>query len=299
MIVAPSRVPEVDYVLKNVERKAVIFKTETNYKKYLFNPSSLLLLTDSRKYLEKRLLKLSVKFDAKADIESLKDLLEETEIKMISEVIQETEIALKNYEEFDDVLEVFRKIQKKEIPDPPLYLEWNIWRALVMINYAKQITGNFRLDLDGLPLNTALGNLPDVEAEYDDFKMIVEVTMSSGNKQYEMEGEPVARHFGNLQRNSDVPVYCLFVAPKISEGALAHFFNLNRMNTKAYGGKTRIVPMNLSQFISFITIAKDKSFSNSKVLKSYLEAVIKQNLSLEDETIWYQHINDSIPAWVS
>lgn len=299
MIVAPSRLLEVDYILKNVERKVSVFKTEADYKKYLFSTSSLLLLTDDRRYLEKQLAKLSVRVNEKASIESLKDLLEETEKKMISEAIQHTEVELKNYKEFDDVIEVFQKIQKKEVPDPPLYLEWNIWRAMVMINYAKQIIGNFRLDLDGVPLNTALGNLPDIEAEYDGFKMIVEVTMSSGNKQYEMEGEPVARHFGKLQNNSSVPVYCLFIAPKISEGALAHFFNLNRMNTKAYGGKTRIVPMNLNQFITFITIAKNKSFSNSKVLKSYLDSIIQKNLSLDDESVWSQQIQDSIPAWTN
>lgn len=299
MIVAPSRIAEVDYVLKNVDRKAKAYSTEAEYKKYLFNPDSLLLLTDNRKYLEKQLAKLSVKFAATSSVESLKDLLEATEKKMISDVIVETEVALKNYKEFDDIVDVFGKIQKKEVPDPPLYLEWNIWRAMVMINYAKKVQGNFALDLDGVPLNTALGNMPDIEAEYDGFKMIIEVTMSSGNKQYEMEGEPVARHFGNLQRSSDVPVYCLFVAPKISEGALAHFFNLNRMNTKAYGGKTRIVPMNLSQFVSFITIAKDKGFKSSKVLKSYLDSVIQKNLSLDDESIWYQQIHDSIPVWVS
>ena len=167
-----------------------------------------------------------------------------------------------------------------------------------MMNYAKDVKGNFAIDLDGVPLNTALGNMPDIEVEYEGFKVIVEVTMSSGNKQYEMEGEPVARHFGKIQNNSSVPVYCLFVAPKISEGALAHFFNLNRFNTKAYGGKTRIVPMSLSQFIAFVTIAKDKSFNHSKILKTYLDSVIKNNQSVDDETIWFQQINESIPSWV-
>ncbi len=299
MIVAPSRVAEVNYILKNVDWRATAFRAEVDYKSYLFNPDSLLFLTDDRTYLERQLAKLSVKFEATASIETLKDLLEETEAKKISNVIEEATAALKNYKEFDDIIDVFGKIQKKEVPDPSLYLEWNIWRAMVMINYAKQITGNFRLDLDGMPLNTALGNLPDIEAEYNGFKLIVEVTMSSGNKQYEMEGEPVARHFGNVQRNSDEPVYCLFVAPKISEGALAHFFNLNRMNTKAYGGKTRIVPMSLSQFVMFITIAKNKGFNNAKALKSYLDDIIKNNLSLDDETVWFQQINDSIPVWMS
>ena len=299
MIIAPSRIAEVDYILKNINRNALPYKTEADYKKYLFSPTSLLLLTDDSTYLDQQLSKLAVKFDVKASIDSLKDLLEATEKKMISAAIQQAEVSLKNYKEYDDVIYVFEKIEKKEVPDPPLYLEWNIWRALVMMNYAKEVKGNFAIDLDGVPLNTALGNMPDIEVEYDGFKVIVEVTMSSGNKQYEMEGEPVARHFGKIQNNSIVPVYCLFVAPKISEGALAHFFNLNRFNTKAYGGKTRIVPMSLSQFIDFVTIAKDKSFNHSKILKTYLDSMIKNNQSVDDETIWYQQIHDSIPVWIS
>jgi len=71
------------------------------------------------------------------------------------------------------------------------------------------------------------------------------------------------------------------------------------MNTKAYGGKTRIVPMNLNQFVTFITIAKDKCFNNSKKLKSYLDSIIQKNIILDDESIWYQQIHDSIPVWVS
>lgn len=299
MIVAPSRVAEVDYILKSVERKALIFKTEIDFKEYLFSPTSLLLLTDDRKYLEKQLTKLVVKFNAKASIDSLKDLLEETERGLISTSIKQTEASLKNYKEYDDIIDVFEKITKKEVPDPPLYLEWNIWRALVMINYAKDVKGNFTIDLDGVPLNTALGNMPDILVEYDGFKVLVEVTMSGGNKQYEMEGEPVARHFGKIQNTSTDPVYCIFIAPKISEGALAHFFNLNRLNTKAYGGKTRIVPMNLSQFVSFISVAKDKSFKNSKTLKGYLDLIINKIPSADDETIWFQQIHDSIPNWVS
>lgn len=298
MIIAPSRVEEVDYVLKNVSREAKTYKTEADYKKYLFDTESLLLLTDDRNYLEKRLTKLLVKFEHFADIENLKDLLEASENKIISDVILDTQVGLKNYKEFDDIVDVFDKIKKKEVPDPPLYLEWNIWRAMVMVNHAKQVKGNFRFDLDGIPLNTAGGNMPDIEIEYEGFKMIVEVTMSSGNKQYEMEGEPVARHFGKLQKDSDIPVYCLFIAPKISEGALAHFFNLNRMVTRAYGGKTRIVPMNLNQFILFVTIAKNKNFNDAKILKSYLDSLILKNQSSEDEVFWSEQIEKSISTWL-
>jgi hypothetical protein len=184
-----------------------------------------------------------------------------------------------------------------EVPDPPLYLEWNVWRAMVMINYANQVKGNFTLDLDGVPLNTALGNMPDIEIEYEGFKIIVEVTLSSGNRQYEMEGEPVARHFGKVQNSSDVPVYCLFIAPRISEGALAHFYNLNRINTKAYGGKTRIIPMSLEQFVIFITTARERGFDNAQTLRAYFDMLIQSNFDTEDESHWYRQIHESVQTW--
>lgn len=299
VIIAPSKIKEVDYILNTVDRKALLFKKEQDFKNYLFSSSTLTLLTDNKGYLQRQLDAIKVKYTAKNTIDELKDLLENGEKKKISENIQQAEVALKDYREFDDILDVFLKIQKKEVPDPPLYLEWNIWRAMVMINYAKAVKGNFIIDLDGVPLTTALGNMPDIEIEYNDFKVIVEVTMSSGNKQYEMEGEPVARHFGKVQKNSDVPVYCLFIAPKISEGALAHFFNLNRLNTSAYGGKTRIVPMSLEQFLYFITVAKNKGFNNASILKCYLDSIIHNNQSIEDEVQWYEEIVATIPAWVS
>jgi len=81
MIIAPSRAAEVDYVLKHVDRNAIVNISEADYKKYLFHPRSLLLLTDDRLYLEKQLTKLSVRFPSGASIGSLKDLLETTEKK--------------------------------------------------------------------------------------------------------------------------------------------------------------------------------------------------------------------------
>lgn len=299
MIIAPARAEEVDYILKNVPRPALNFKTKDQYKDYLFNPTSLLLLTDDRDYLEHHLSALGVKFSKKDSIEQLKDKLEQEEEEIITHTIKETTISLKEYNQFEDIVSVFEKIEQREVPDPPLYFEWNTWRALVMMNYARDIKGNFSIDLDGVPLNTAVANKPDIEAEYDGFRMIVEVTMSSGSKQYEMEGEPVARHYGRMQLSSDVPVYCIFVAPKINENTLAHFFNTNRFNTKAYGGKTKIVPMSIHQFIEFMTIARNRRFRDSKKLKSFLDGILHKNGTAEDEAVWSHHIAESINTWIA
>lgn len=83
---------------------------------------------------------------------------------------------------------MFDDIRAKRVVDQPLMLEWNIWRAFAMLNDG-EIRGNFKTDTEGMPLNTALGNKPDIECRYNNFDIIVEVTMSSGSKQYEMEDE--------------------------------------------------------------------------------------------------------------
>ena len=299
MIIAPSRVAEVDFILKNIENKAIVFKDEADYKDYLFNPSSILLLTDNKNYLEKRLRDLSVNIKKDAGIDYLKDLLEKSEQKMISVAIEKTEISLKHFKDFDDVMDIFSKITDKDVPDPPLYLEWNVWRSFVMMNYATDVVGNFKIDLDGIPLSTAGGNVADIEIQYDGFKVLVEVTMSTGQKQYEMENESVARHYGKVQNLTQEPVYCIFIAPKINEASLAYFYDKNIKAPKFYAGKTRIVPMNISQFVTFVTIARDKGFKHSSVLQTYLDSIITKNRSVDDEAIWSKHIHDTIPTWIS
>ena len=104
------------------------------------------------------------------------------------------------------------------------------------------IRGNFKFDDMGQPLSTASGNMPDIECDYDDFSLSVEVTMQQGQRQYESEGEPVARHLGQMKKRTGKESYCLFIAPSINKASLAHFFALNKIGISYYGGKTKIIP---------------------------------------------------------
>ena len=69
-------------------------------------------------------------------LEQLKDLLEETEDELLARRKEQVSSELKNFNEYDDIIAVFEQIKKKEVPDPALFLEWNVWRAMVMLNYA-------------------------------------------------------------------------------------------------------------------------------------------------------------------
>ncbi len=300
LIISPQKVEEVDFLLQNIPRDAFGFETKNDFKTYLFDPFSLPLLSDNKDLLINKIEKLGItEFDRELDVEGLKDLLDDLRLSIKSRNIEKKKKKLKDYKELSDILKVFEQIKKKEIPDAPLFLEWNVWRALVMLNYAKRIDGNFIMDIDGMPLNYAPGNKPDIESEFDDFGIITEVTMSRGNTQYKMEGESVPRHFGKAKETLGKEMYCLFIAPKISEGALAHYFNLNRMNTRLYGGKTKIIPLSIEQFIEFVKVGVENKFNNPKVLMDWLENRWNENQDCDDEQVWYEQINSSVLKWVS
>jgi len=300
LIISPQKIDEVNYILKNIDRKPITFTTEKEFKDFLFSPTSLKLFSDNKELLISKIEKLGHPIlDKSIETEDLKDLLQELRIGIKKRNIEERKKELKDYKELPQIVEVFEQIRKKEIPDPPLFLEWNVWRAFVMLNYAKRVDGNFVMDIDGMPLNYAPGKQPDIEVEYNDFGLIAEVTMSSGHTQYKMESESVPRHFGKAKELLGKEMYCIFVAPKISEGTLAHYFNLNKMNTKLYGGKTKIIPLSIEQFIAFVKIGVENNFSNPNKLKEWLENQWLMNQSCDDEETWYNNVNSSITKWAS
>jgi AlwI restriction endonuclease len=300
LIISTQKKEEVEFLLNSVSRQPLTFKSESEFKEYIFNPFSLKLLSDDKNLLINKLEVLGLtEIDKTLDLEYLKDLLDELKISVKAKNIEEKKQELKNYNELPDIIEVFEKIKKKDIPDPPLFLEWNVWRSFVMLNYAKRIDGNFIMDIDGMPLNTAPGNKADLEIEFEDFAIIGEVTLSSGATQFKMEGDSVPRHFGNALRQFEKETYCIFIAPNIHAGCLAHFFNLNRFNTKHYGGKTKIIPLTLDKFIEFVNIGVLSNFSDPNKMKNWLENQCVLNQTIEDEDLWKREIENSLLQWAS
>ncbi|MEY8703262.1 hypothetical protein AB4F11_09980 [Francisella philomiragia] len=80
---------------------------------------------------------------------------------------------------------------------------------------------------------------------------------------------------------------------------MAHYFNLNRFNTKAYGGKTKIIPLSIDQFIEFIKEARDNKFNNSSKLHEWMESIVTFNQSCDDEEVWSNYIKSNIKGWAA
>ncbi|UGV32147.1 AlwI family type II restriction endonuclease [Halopseudomonas aestusnigri] len=144
-----------------------------------------------------------------------------------------------------------------EVPkaEAPAYFEWVLWRAFLAINSLANKpyeARRFKIDQDFLPVGTAPGNGPDLIFEFEDFVLVVEVTLTTNSRQEAAEGEPVRRHVADLvashQEQSGKSVYGLFIANKIDSNT-AETFRIGVWYTNA-DEKMRldIIPITLAQF---------------------------------------------------
>ena len=102
-----------------------------------------------------------------------------------------------------------------------------------------------------MPVSTAPGNGPDLIAEFEDFVIVIEVTLSESSRQEAMEGEPVRRHVADLMQQYDKPVYGLFIANRIDSNT-AETFRIGIWYTRDDERlELHIIPFTLMQFNMF------------------------------------------------
>ena len=301
--IAPDKLPEIDFILETVPREPVYLGDASAFKHYLFDPAQPLLYSDERSHLEDTLMRhfsytrreLSGK-----TTEELKDLLDSAIQARRTALVEKQTEELKSYALYQEVIDTYNEIISDEIYDASLFLEWNTWRAMTMLD-GGTIKGNFKIDDLGHPISTAQGNMPDIECDYDTFALSVEVTMQRGQRQYESEGEPVTRHYAKLQKASGKNTYCLFIAPSINKATLAHFFGLNQIrNISVYGGKPKIIPLALDSFMRLI----ENSYTSDGVpqpqdIQNFLQAAIDEIDHSTDEFDWSNRISAYVDTWMT
>lgn len=155
--------------------------------------------------------------------------------------------------QYDDDMEI--AVPKDEVS---AYLEWIVWRAFLamntLVNKPYEIR-RFKIDQDFLPVGTAPGNGPDMIAEYDTCKIVIEVTMSDSSRQEAMEGEPVRRHVYDVLQGCDKPVYGLFVANKVNTNTAETFRVGTWYSSDDQATRLNIVPLTLGQFRDYFVAA--------------------------------------------
>ena len=301
--IMPEKKTDVEFILKNISREPVFIDDEEKYIEYLGNPELPKLLTDDKKSLIEKL-KTEIpqeKVNENLSLLELKEKLDDVILAKKNEIIKNQVAEIKDYKKYDEIQNLFDLIPERnnELSDVPLMFEWNTWRAMTMLD-GGNIKANLKFDDFGNPMSTAQGNMADIICSYDDFDLIVEVTLASGQKQYEMESEPVSRHLGKLKKETGREIYGLFIAPAINEACVAHFYMLYHTNISYYGGKSTIVPLPLNIFRKMIEDSYKVDYTpNSNQVKSFFEYSKKIAESSSNEQDWYKKITEKAIDWLN
>jgi hypothetical protein len=299
--IVPEKIDEVDYFLNHADREPCFVNNESQYIAYLGNPLIPALLTDNRELLEQ---KINAEFphiqlSGTLTLQELKtifaDQLENRKESFIAEQIS----AIKDYRAFEEINTTFSQILDNSLYDTPLMLEWNTWRAMTMLD-GGNIKANLKFDDFGNPMSTAQGNMADIICDYGDFGLTVEVTMQSGQRQYETEGEPVTRHLAKLKKEIKKPAYCLFIAPNINDACIAHFYALHKMNISYYGGTSTIVPLPLNIFQKMVDDSYKASYiPEPKHVKRFFDRSNEIANECDNEKVWYEKITNEALNWLT
>lgn len=228
------------------------------------------------------------------EIPNTEDVAQLNQVRIRIEVLYQ-QVLEKNFaiqqtedEQVKEIIAYLKKIDKQpidketydiEIEDEPAYLEWAVWRAFLAINHLvnePHKARRFKVDQDFFPLGTAPGGGPDMLFEFEDYVLVVEVTLTTSSRQEAAEGEPVRRHVAmekaKIAAESGKPVYGLFIARSIDNNT-AETFRIGVWYTGDEPDFINIVPITLKQFILIMEKYTLNRFDN-KVFRRVLDTCL-------------------------
>lgn len=211
--------------------------------------------------------------------EMLKDLREQEYASLQREQILEI-IAYLKYLDRQNTGEIEINIRNDE---RPTYLEWTVWRAFLAINSLVNKpyeSRRFQVDDDFLPISFAPSGGPDMIFEFDDFVLVVEVTLTTSSRQEAAEGEPVRRHIAKekekVSEQSGKAVYGLFLARTIDNNT-AETFRIGIWYNGDEVDFLNIVPIKINDLIEIMEKLNDNPFTPSDLRRLVENCLIPRN----------------------
>lgn len=312
-IVRDTKQKLVEYIVN----EPIVMIDDDKFLDYFYSPAMPKLPSDNEQFIRENIISLEqkrielaqklgkhiegkIKVPAKANILELKTRQKELEKQYIR--VKEELFYYNQPYEIDDIFEHFDQIFGGNILGGdfyrPAYLEWNTWRVFLAIDtLAKHVSEsrNFKIDDEIRPVHHAKSGVADMIFEYEDFINVIEVTLHTGERQWVAEGEPVPRHVASVVKNSDKPVYSIFLAPQIHSNTSQTFFNgqywidddLVNLN---------IIPMTYDQLKLILETFRDYRFHVSK-LKQLLEVCIEAKKEAQHGPDWFKKVSILIVEW--
>ncbi len=184
----------------------------------------------------------------------------------------------------------------------PAYLEWAIWRLFLAINDLVgpiSDTRGFKIDEDMNPIHHARGGAADLIFSYDSFKIVCEMTLTTGSRQFAAEGEPVTRHVFKAKENSgDKAVYGLFVAKKVDPNTSDAFHNARYWRDWRTPVDTPIIALNIKQVIALIQRMRIFPVTVAEI-RELFEGILKLQKNFENGPAWYEAYVSFYERWLA
>jgi len=184
----------------------------------------------------------------------------------------------------------------------PAYLEWAVWRLFLAINdLAGSIsdTRGFKIDEDMNPIHHARGGAADLIFTYDTFKIVCEMTLTTGSRQFAAEGEPVTRHvFKAIENSGDKPVYGLFVAKNVDPNTSDAFHNARYWRDWRTFVDTPIIALNIKQVIALIQRMRIFPVTVAEI-RELFESILKLQKNFENGPAWHEAYSIFYEKWLA
>ena len=186
--------------------------------------------------------------------------------------------------------------------EAPAYFEWVLWRAFLAINSLTNKpweARRFKIDQDFLPIAPAPGRGPDLIFEFEDYVLVVEVTLTSSSRQEAVEGEPVRRHVAEIaeqHENTGKRVYGLFIALNIDSNTAETFKSGNWYKPDDSKLPLQIIPIRLDDFSKLFEAGfKAGGLTPNKIRELITEC---RALSNYDAPEWKSQINNEVKRFI-
>jgi len=186
--------------------------------------------------------------------------------------------------------------------EAPAYFEWVLWRAFLAINSLTNKpweARRFKIDQDFLPIAPAPGRGPDLIFEFEDYVLVVEVTLTSSSRQEAAEGEPVRRHVAEIaeqHENTGKRVYGLFIALNIDSNTAETFKSGNWYKPDDSKLPLQIIPIKLDDFSKLFEAGfKVGGLTPNKIRELITEC---RALSNYDAPEWKSQINNQVKRFI-
>ncbi|MBB6690693.1 AlwI family type II restriction endonuclease [Cohnella xylanilytica] len=302
LILSDKKLPIINAII-SVDRRIIGKENGKEYLTRLWNGSQ--LPTDNEITAREEIVRFrQLLIDSGMDEALVPTIPETQEVADLNQVRLRLEVLYqqvleKNYasqqdeeEQVKEIIAYLKKIDKQpideetydiDIEDEPAYLEWAVWRAFLAINQLvnkPHEARRFKVDQDFFPLGCAPGGGPDLIFEFEDYVLVVEVTLTTSSRQEAAEGEPVRRHVAKEKAKvaaaSGKPVYGLFLARSIDNNT-AETFRVGVWYTGDEPDFINIVPITLKQFILMMEKYVTNRYDNKEFRRVLDTCLIPRN----------------------